>query len=95
MTCPERSRRERYCGRNFSEEELILIRALIAQDPRRTRADLSRLACQAIRWLKPDGGLKDMSCRVSYAAHARGRTHTSAAAATSTSADMHPHKCRN
>ena len=64
MTCPERSRRKRYCGRDFSEAELILIRTLIAQDPRRTRADLSRLACQAMHWLKPDGGLKDMSCRV-------------------------------
>jgi len=37
---------------------------MIAEDPRRTRADLSRLACQAMHWLKPDGGLKDMSCRV-------------------------------
>ena len=64
MTCPERSRRERYCGRDFSEAELTLIRTLIAEDPRRTRADLSRLACQAMHWFKPDGGLKDMSCRV-------------------------------
>jgi hypothetical protein len=54
----------RYCGRDFSETELTLIRTLIAEDPRRTRADLSRLACQAMYWLKPDGGLKDMSCRV-------------------------------
>lgn len=64
MTGPERSRRNRYCGRDFSEEELTLIRTLIAEDPRRTRADLSRLACRAMHWLKPDGGLKDMSCRV-------------------------------
>jgi hypothetical protein len=55
---------KRYCGRDFSEAELTLIRTLIAEDPRRTRADLSRLACQAMHWLKPDGGLKDMSCRV-------------------------------
>jgi hypothetical protein len=54
----------RYCGRNFSEEELVLIRTLITEDPKRTRADLSRLACQAMHWLKPDGGLKQMSCRV-------------------------------
>jgi hypothetical protein len=54
----------RYCGRDFSETELTLIRTLIAEDPRRTRAELSRLACQAMHWLKPDGGLKDMSCRV-------------------------------
>ena len=55
---------KRYCGRDFSEAELTLIRTLIAEDPRRTRADLSRLACQAMHWFKPDGGLKDMSCRV-------------------------------
>lgn len=54
----------RYCGRDFSEAELTLIRILIAEEPRRTRADLSRLACQAMQWFKPDGGLKDMSCRV-------------------------------
>jgi hypothetical protein len=64
LSCPEQSRRERYCGRDFSEAELTLIRTLIAEDPRRTRADLSRLACRAMQWLKPDGGLKDMSCRV-------------------------------
>jgi hypothetical protein len=55
---------KRYCGRDFSESELALIRALIAEDPTRTRADLSRLACQSLHWLKPDGGLKEMSCRV-------------------------------
>lgn len=55
---------KRYCGRNFSEEELVLIRTLITEDPKRTRADLSRLACRAMHWLKPDGGLKQMSCRV-------------------------------
>ena len=55
---------KRYCGRDFSEAELTLIQALIAEDPRRTRAELSRLACRAMQWLKPDGGLKDMFCRV-------------------------------
>ncbi len=55
---------KRYCGRDFSESELALIRALLAEDPQRTRADFSRLACRALHWHKPDGGLKDMSCRV-------------------------------
>jgi hypothetical protein len=55
---------KRYCGRDFSENELYLMRALIAEDASRTRAELSRRVCQAIHWLKPDGGLKDMSCRV-------------------------------
>ncbi len=54
----------RYCGRDFSPEELDRIRHLIAEAPQRSRAELSRLTCQALRWLKPDGGLKDMSARV-------------------------------
>ncbi len=55
---------KRDCGRDFSEPELTLIRALIAEDPQRSRADLSRQVCRTLRWYKPDGGLKDMSCRV-------------------------------
>jgi DNA-binding transcriptional regulator PaaX len=54
----------RYCGRVFSAYELALIRELIAEDPTRTRADLSRLACQRLQWYKADGGMKEMSCRV-------------------------------
>ena len=54
----------RYCGRNFTPEELQSIRRIIAEDPQRTRAHISRLVCKALDWHKPDGGLKDMSCRV-------------------------------
>ena len=56
--------KKRYSGRDFSAEELASIRALIADNPTCTRADLSRLACQALHWYKADGGLKEMSCRV-------------------------------
>jgi len=55
---------KRYCGRDFTEQELDKIRELIAEDRHRTRAALSRLTCQALAWYKPDGGLKEMSCRV-------------------------------
>jgi hypothetical protein len=55
---------KRYCGRDFTDQQLEQIRELIAEDPHRTRADLSRLACQALAWFKADGGLKEMSCRV-------------------------------
>ena len=54
----------RYCGRDFSEQEIEQIRFLIAEDKTRSRAELSRLTCQTLNWLKPDGGLKDMSARV-------------------------------
>ncbi len=54
----------RYCGRDFSPTQIDLIRGLIAEDPTRTRADLSRLFCQILDWRKPDAGLKEMSARV-------------------------------
>lgn len=53
-----------YCGRDFTQQELEQIRELIAEDAERIRAELSRLTCQKLNWFKPDGGLKDMSCRV-------------------------------
>lgn len=54
----------RYCGREFTSEELETIRRIIVSDPHGTRASISRLVCQTIGWYKPDGGLKAMSCRV-------------------------------
>ena len=55
---------KRYCGRDFSEQELDDIRQLIKENPAFNRAQLSRLTCQTLHWLKVDGGLKEMSCRV-------------------------------
>lgn len=54
----------RYCGREFTDADLQWIRQLIAQQPPKNRAQLSRAVCQKLGWLKPDGGLKEMSCRV-------------------------------
>jgi hypothetical protein len=54
----------RYSGRNFTKEELAWIRQLIADRPEISRKDISILFCQEMGWLKVDGGLKDMSCRV-------------------------------
>lgn len=54
----------RYCGRDFTDREIAEIRRLIAEEPRRTRAELSRLTCRVLHWYKADGGLKDMSARV-------------------------------
>jgi hypothetical protein len=54
----------RYCGRIFTAEEMDLLRGLIASRPAKTRAQLSRDACDVLGWHKPDGQRKDMSCRV-------------------------------
>ncbi len=54
----------RYCGRDFSPKELDNIRSLIKANPQFHRAKLSREVCQMLQWFKPDGKLKEMSCRV-------------------------------
>lgn len=55
---------KRYCGREFTKTELEKIRSLINDNPEFHRARLSREVCQILQWFKPDGGLKEMSCRV-------------------------------
>jgi hypothetical protein len=37
---------------------------MLREHPEYNRTELSRRVCQRLHWLKPDGGLKDMSCRV-------------------------------
>lgn len=54
----------RYCGRDFSQKDIISIRNLIQDKPELNRAQLSRIVCEKLLWLRPDGKLKDMSCRV-------------------------------
>ena len=59
----------RYCGRDFSEDELGVIRQLAATLP--TRQAISRALCDELSWLRPDGRRKDMSARVALLAMAR------------------------
>ena len=51
-------------GRDFNAQDIQLIGDLIAQAPALSRTALSQRVCQQLGWLKPDGGLKEMSCRV-------------------------------
>lgn len=53
-----------YCGRDFTPKELEQIRYLIKNNPEFNRTRLSTEVCRMFQWLKPDGKLKDMSCRV-------------------------------
>jgi len=55
---------KRYCGRDFTPKELDQIRSLIKNNPKFNRTRLSIEVCRRFQWLKPDGKLKDMSCRV-------------------------------
>jgi hypothetical protein len=53
-----------YCARHFSAEELRTIQTLIDQTPAVRRSPLSRTLCEQLDWRKPNGELKDMTCRV-------------------------------
>ena len=64
----------RYYGRDFTTEEMALLRELIAGPPALNRHALSKEFCRRIGWYKPDGGLKDMMARVTMLAmHRDGR----------------------
>ena len=58
----------RYYGRDFTAQEMALLRALIAGPPPLNRHALSKEFCRRIGWFKPDGGLKDMMARVTMLA---------------------------
>jgi hypothetical protein len=53
-----------YCGREFCDEDIQTIRNLMQQDPSLGRTPMSRRLCELWGWTKPNGGLKDMTCRV-------------------------------
>lgn len=53
-----------YSGRHFTEQEVQWIRDLIKSTEGINRATLSARFCEHFGWHKPDGSLKDMSCRV-------------------------------
>lgn len=51
------------CGRSVTWNDVQMIRELIREHPSALRTELSRKVCLAWNWVKPDGGLKEMSCR--------------------------------
>ena len=91
-----------YSGREFSLQEIEQIRQLMQQNPTLLRTPLSRKLCELFAWIKPNGELKDMSCRVALLrmqAHGlitlpasrmprRGRPHFPATAATDAQAPL-------
>ena len=55
---------KRYSGRLFGPPEIERVREIIRSHPEASRQQLSYRVCEAFDWRKPDGSLKDMSCRV-------------------------------
>ncbi len=58
------SSNKRYSGRVFGPQEIEQVRAIIRAYPKASRQQLSYRVCETFDWRKPDGSLKDMSCRV-------------------------------
>jgi Domain of unknown function (DUF4338) len=54
----------RYCGKEWTREELGKIRDLLRREANASRMRLSRLVCESFEWRGPNGKLKEMSCRV-------------------------------
>lgn len=52
------------CGRSLISDDIEMIRRFITSNPKASRAQIAREVCRVWSWYKPDGGLKDMSCKV-------------------------------
>lgn len=50
-------------GRKVTQEDLVLIKSLIAEQGHRGRYFLSRELCRNWHWTQPNGALKDVACR--------------------------------
>lgn len=61
----------RYCGKEWSHEDIGKIQELLRREPKASRLGLSRLVCAAFDWRRPNGKLKEMSCRVAMLKMAR------------------------
>jgi len=55
---------KRYSGRDFTDPEIEMIRQFIINHFSASRRRLSVLVCEKLNWRKPNGTVKDMSCRV-------------------------------
>lgn len=53
-----------YCARDFSADDIETIRRLMQENIALQRSPLSRQLCELWNWRKPNGELKDMTCRV-------------------------------
>jgi hypothetical protein len=53
----------RYRGKNYTKEDIVFIRQLIADNPDASRWALSRKLCSAWGWVQKNGALRDQICR--------------------------------
>jgi hypothetical protein len=53
-----------FSGRNFSAEELRLIKEICRDFSGLGRTEISRTVCELLQWRRPNGGLKNHECRL-------------------------------
>ena len=54
---------QRFCGREFSTEELSLIQEVVETCTGISRLELAHTVCELLEWKRPGGGLKARECR--------------------------------
>lgn len=54
----------RVCGRSFTAEDIACISEIISATPPPCRREIARRTCEVLKWVRVDGRLKEMSCRV-------------------------------
>ncbi|PIE62523.1 MAG: hypothetical protein CSA25_04880 [Desulfobacter postgatei] len=59
---PTLIRPQRFCGRNFSAEELLMIREVVSTCDGISRNELAYTVCELLNWKRPRGGLKAREC---------------------------------
>jgi hypothetical protein len=55
--------RQRFCGRTFTGEEVMLIQEVVETCGGISRTELAHTVCELLNWKRPGGGLKGLECR--------------------------------
>jgi hypothetical protein len=55
--------RQRFCGREFTPEEVLLIQEVVQTCAGISRTELAHTVCELLEWKRPGGGLKARECR--------------------------------
>ena len=57
------AREQRFCGRQFSAQEILLIQEVVGTCTGISRLELAQTVCELLEWKRPWGGLKARECR--------------------------------
>ncbi len=54
---------QRFCGRNFSADDLLMITEIVTTCGGISRNELAHTVCELLDWKRPNGGLKARECK--------------------------------